>query len=111
MLESKQELKCCCQDWDKKAEVKAGVENIQFVSPRIRFLEGKMNDERMISHTPMVHKLDEVSSWCLADCSKYMKESQRKKVNVVSHVGWFFLLLGSEERERQDRSVLLERPA
>ena len=26
-------------------------------------LEGKMNDERMISQTPMVHKLDEVSSW------------------------------------------------
>ena len=25
-------------------------------------LEGKMNDERMISQTPTVHKLDEVSS-------------------------------------------------
>ena len=25
-------------------------------------LEGKMNDERMISQTPMVHKLDELST-------------------------------------------------
>ena len=39
-------------------------------------LEGKMNDERMISQTATVHKLDEVSSWCLADCSKYVRESQ-----------------------------------
>ena len=39
-------------------------------------LEGKMNDERMISQTPTVHKLGEVSSWCLADCSKYVRESQ-----------------------------------
>ena len=39
-------------------------------------LEGKMNDKRMISQTPTVHKLDEVSSWCLADCSKNVRESQ-----------------------------------
>ena len=39
-------------------------------------LEGKMNDERMISKTPMVHKLDALSSWCLADCSKYVRECQ-----------------------------------
>ena len=38
-------------------------------------LEGKMNDERMISQTPMVHKLG-MPSWCLADCSKYVRESQ-----------------------------------
>ena len=57
-------------------------------------LEGKMNDERMISQTPTVHKLDEVSSRCLVDSSKYM----RVPVNLVSHVGWPFLLLGSEER-------------
>ena len=62
-------------------------------------LEGKMNDERMISQTPTVHKLDEVSSWCLVDCSKYVRESQWRRVNVVSHVGWSFLLLGNEERE------------
>ena len=104
--------------------------------------EGKMNDERMISQTPTVHKLDEVFSWCLADCSKYvcvcereresLKKSQWRRVNLISHVGWPFLLLGSEEREcvlchviwlvlllaseearrgRQDRSVLLERSA
>ena len=47
-------------------------------------LEGKMNDERMISQTPMVHKLDEVSSWCLADCLKYVRVSQWRRVNVVS---------------------------
>ena len=28
-----------------------------------------MNDVRMISQTPMVNKLDILSSWCLADCS------------------------------------------
>ena len=39
-------------------------------------LERKMNDERMISQTPTVHKLDEISSWCLADCLKYVRESQ-----------------------------------
>ena len=91
-----------------------------------------MNDERMISQTPRVHKLDEVSSWCLTDCSKYVRESQWRRMNVVSHVDWSFLLLGGEEREcvlchvcwldvllasgearrgKQDRSVLLERPA
>ena len=63
-------------------------------------LEGKMNDERMISLTPAVHKLDEVSSWCLADCLKYVRESQWRRVNLVSHVGWSFLLLGSEVRDR-----------
>ena len=39
-------------------------------------LEGKMNDERTISQTPMVHKLDEVTSWRLADYSKYVRVSQ-----------------------------------
>ena len=39
-------------------------------------LEGKMNDERLVSETPTVHKLDEVSSWCLADCSKYVRERE-----------------------------------
>ena len=39
-------------------------------------LEGKMNDERMISQTLMVYKLDEDSSWCLVDYSKYVRESQ-----------------------------------
>ena len=39
-------------------------------------LEGKMNDKKRISPTSMVHKLGEVSSWCLADCSKYVRESQ-----------------------------------
>ena len=77
-------------------------------------LEGKMNDERMISQTPTVHKLDEVSSWCLVDCSKYVRESHWRRVNVVSHVGWSFLLLGSKVREcvlcHVDRSVLLKRP-
>ena len=82
-------------------------------------LEGKINNEKMISPTPTVHKLDKVSSWCLADCSKYVRESQWrsvwKRVNVVSHVGCSFLLLGREEREcvlcHVDRSVLLEKPA
>ena len=49
-------------------------------------LEGKMNDERMISHTLMVHKLDVLSSWCLTDCPKYVKKSQWRRVNVLSHV-------------------------
>ena len=39
-------------------------------------LEGKMNDARMVSQTPTVHKLDKVSSWCFADCSKYVREIQ-----------------------------------
>ena len=38
-------------------------------------LEGKMNDERIISLTATVYILDEVSSWCLEDCSKYVRES------------------------------------
>ena len=38
-------------------------------------LEGKMNDERRISKTPMVHKLGERSSWRIADCSKFVGES------------------------------------
>ena len=64
-------------------------------------LEGKMNDERMISQTPMVHKLDVLSSWCLGDCSKYVRESQWRRENELSHVDWSFLLLGSKERERE----------
>ena len=40
-------------------------------------LEGKMNDKRMVSQTPMVHKLDVLSSWCFADCSKYVREWER----------------------------------
>ena len=61
-----------------------------------------------------------------------VKKIQWRRLNAVSHVGWSFLLLGSEEREcvlchvrclvlllaiwearreRQNRSVLLERPA
>ena len=87
----------------------------------------------MISQTPTIHKLEEVSSWYLVDCSKCervsVKKSQWRRVNVVSHVGWSFLLLRSEEREcvlchvawlvlllasgearrgREDSSVLLE---
>ena len=37
-------------------------------------LERKMNDERMISQIPMVHKLDGLSSWCLVDCSVVREE-------------------------------------
>ena len=62
-------------------------------------LEGKMNDERLISQTPMVHKLDVLSSPCLSDCSKYVRKSQWRRVIVLSHVGWSFLLPGSEERK------------
>ena len=39
-------------------------------------LEGNMNDERTISQTPTVHRLDEVTSWYIVDCSKYVIESQ-----------------------------------
>ena len=45
-------------------------------------LEGKMNDKRMISQTPTVHKLDEVSSWCLVDCSKYVRERVSEEESV-----------------------------
>ena len=85
MLKSKQEL------------------NISNLFPRGSVgLEGKMNDEIMIAQTLMVHKLDVLSSWCLADCSvvreekdglsrsKYMRESQWRRVNVLSHVDWSF---------------------
>ena len=41
---SKQELRCCRQDRNQNAEVKTGVENIQFVSLRIRWFRRK--DER-----------------------------------------------------------------
>ena len=51
----------------------------------------------------MVHKLDVLTSWCLADSLKYVRESVKKSqwrwVNVLPHVGWSFLLLGNEERE------------
>ena len=48
-----------------------------------------MNDERMISQTPTVHKLDEVSSWCLADCSKYVRESVKKsECGLVLPAAW-----------------------
>ena len=55
--------------------------------------------KRMIFKTPMVHKLEVLSSCCLADCSKYVREGQWRRVNVLPHVGGSFLLLGSEERE------------
>ena len=39
------------------------------------FLRGSIGLEgRMISQTPMIHILDEVFSWCLLDCSKYVRE-------------------------------------
>ena len=91
MLLSGQELKC----WSQSRSWK--ISNL-FHRGSVG-LEGKMNDERMISQTPIVHKLDMLPSWCLADCSKYMRESQWRRVNVLSHLGWSFLLLGNEERE------------
>ena len=96
-----------------------------------------MNDERMISQTSTVHKLDEVSSWSLADSSKYVRErvgeeesvkksecglscwlvlsaarKRRERMYALSCC-WLVLLLacGEARRGKQDRSVLLERPA
>ena len=43
MLKLKQELNCSRQDRNQNAEVKTGVENIQFVSPRIRWFRKKDN--------------------------------------------------------------------
>ena len=57
-------------------KLKAGVEMSNLFLRGSVGLEGKINDERMISQTPKIHKLDEVSSCCLADCSKYVRESQ-----------------------------------
>ena len=74
------------------------MKNIQFVSPRIRCLEGKMNDERMISQTSTVHKLDEVSSWCLADCSKYERELVKKSECGLSC--WLVFPAAWKRRER-----------
>ena len=112
-LSSRQELKCWSQirSWNAvvrtrikilKSKQKLKISNL-FLRGSVG-LEEKMNDERMISQTPMVHKLDVLSSWCLAVCSKYVREGQWRRVkwrrvNVVSHVGWSFLLLGGEERE------------
>ena len=67
-------------------------------------LEGKMNDERVISQTPTVHKLDEVSSWCLADCSKYVRERVSEEESVKrSECGlscWLVLPAARKRRER-----------
>ena len=67
-------------------------------------LKGKRNDERMISQTPTVHKFDEVSSRCLADCLKYVRESQWRRVNMVSHVA-------RKSRERKTGQVCPARKA
>ena len=65
-------------------------------------LEGKMNDERMISQTPTVHKLDEVSSWCLVDCLKYVRESVKK-----SECGlWCWLVLPAARKQRERMCAL-----
>ena len=52
----------------KMLKLKAGVWKISNLFFRGSVgLEGKMNDERMISQTLMVHKLGVLSTWCLAD--------------------------------------------
>ena len=83
MLKSKQELK---------------ISNL-FLQGSIG-LEGKMNDERMISQTPMVHKLDVVSSYRLV-CPVTSKGGSEKRECVLSH--WLVCPTaskgGSEERE------------
>ena len=106
MLKLKQGLKCCRQDRIQNAEVKTGVENIQFVSPRIPWFRRKMNDERMISQTPTVHKLDEVSSWCLADCSKYERVSEEESVKK-SECGFSCWLVLPAARKRRERMYAL----
>ena len=65
-------------------------------------LEGRMNDERMIFQTPTVHKLDEVSSWCLADCSKYVRRLSEEESVKKSECGlscWLVLPAARKQRE------------
>ena len=113
LLSSGQEWKCSIQSRSWDADVRTGIKMLKskqvlkisnlFLRGSVG-LEGKINDERMISQTPIVHKLGVLSSWCLADCSKSVREkpvkkSQWRRVNVLSNVDWSFVLLGSEERE------------
>ena len=59
-----------------------------------------MNNERIISRTPTVHKLGEVSSWCLADCSKCVRESESvKKRECVCLSCWLGLPAARKRRE------------
>ena len=99
MLLSRLELKCCSQSRSWKYP-------ICFSEDLLDKKERSMMKE-WFPKTPMVHKLDEVSSWYLADCSKYVRESQWRRVYMLCHVGWLVLLLASGEvrRGRQDRSV------
>ena len=69
--------------------------------------EGKMNDERMISQTPMVHKLDEVSSLCLAYCSKYVRESQWRRVREEEWIWSLILASFPAARKRRERMCVM----
>ena len=65
-------------------------------------LEGKMNDERMISQAPTVHTLDVLSSWYLVDCWKYVRVSEEESVKK-SECGlscWLVLPAARKRRER-----------
>ena len=69
-----------------------------------------MTDERMISQTPTVHKLDEVSSRCLADNTKYVRESHWIRV-IEEEWMWSLMLAGPsccKEAKRENMcSVML----
>ena len=67
-----------------------------------------MNDERMISQIPTVHKLDEFSSWCLADCSKYVRERVSEEESVKkSECGLSCWLVVPAARKRRERMCAL----
>ena len=136
-LSSGQKLKCSSSSRGWNAVVRTGNKMLKskqelkiskFVSPRICWFRRKDEWWKIISQTPMVHKLDEVSSWCLADCSKYVcvcvcvcvrereRERERERVSEEESVkksecGLSCWLVLPAARKRRDRSVLIERPA
>ena len=90
-LSSGQELKCWSPSRSWNTVVRTGIKMLKLKQElkistlflRGSFgLEGKMNDERMISQIPTAHKFDEISSWCLADCSKYERERVSEEESV-----------------------------
>ena len=114
------DAKCQSRSWN--AVVRTGIKMLKLKQElkisnlflwRSVGLEVKMNDERMISQTPMVHKLDEVSSWCLADCSKYVRVSKEVSVkkSECALSCWLVLPAARKRRERKIGQVCPARKA
>ena len=118
MLSSRRALKCWSQSRSWDAVVRTGIKMLKskqefkisnlFLRGSVG-LEGEMNDERMISQTPMAHKLDVLSSKCLVDslwwerkrmvfCYKQVRK-QRKRMCSLTLVALSCCLSGRKRRE------------